>query len=129
MPRRIAVTGMQGVDATVIVTAVHGTVWLSISPPFTWEAIMTPGKVDEVIHPLELARDEARMAAATNNGSTPLTATVTRAITSGRTGEPCTTREVQIQIQPLPVELGTPHPPRRAQSQRRGEQPQLIHTL
>jgi hypothetical protein len=81
MPRRIAVTGMQGVDTIVIVTVVRGTVWMSISPPFTWEAIMTPGKVDEVIHVLELARDEATMAAATSNGSTPLTATVTRAIT------------------------------------------------
>jgi hypothetical protein len=59
MPRRIAVSGMQGVDATVVVTVVHGTVWLSISPPFTWEAIMKPCKVDEVIHALELARDEA----------------------------------------------------------------------
>jgi hypothetical protein len=81
MLRRIAVTGMQGVDTTVIVTVVRGPAWLSISPPFTWEAITTPGKVDEVIHPLELARDEATMATATNNGNTPLTDTVTRAIT------------------------------------------------
>ena len=81
MPRRIAVTGMQGVNATVVVTVVHGTVWLSLSPPFTWEAIMTPGKVDEVIHVLEVARDEATKAAATSNGSTALTATVARAIT------------------------------------------------
>jgi hypothetical protein len=55
---------MQGIDVTVVVTVVQGTVWLSISPPFTWEAIMEPGKVDEVIHVLELARDEAMKAAA-----------------------------------------------------------------
>jgi hypothetical protein len=35
-------------------------VWLSIVPPFTWEAIMEPGKVDELIHVLGLAREEAR---------------------------------------------------------------------
>ncbi|PZS11611.1 MAG: hypothetical protein DLM64_06370 [Solirubrobacterales bacterium] len=50
---------MQGVDATVVVTVAQGTVWLSISPLFTWKAIMEPGKVDEVISMLELARDEA----------------------------------------------------------------------
>ena len=71
MPRRIAVKGMQGVDVTVVVTVVRGTVWLSISPPFTWEAIMQPEKVDQVIHVLELARDEATKAAAAINGSTP----------------------------------------------------------
>ena len=45
---------------TVVVTVVHDTVWLSISPPFTWEAIMEPGEVDEVISMLALARDEAK---------------------------------------------------------------------
>ncbi len=50
---------MQGAEATVIVTVVQGTVWMSISPPFTWEAIMTPGKADEVIHALQRARDDA----------------------------------------------------------------------
>lgn len=80
MPRRIAVKGMQGVDATVVVTVVHGAVWLSISPPFTGEAIMTPGKVDEVIHVLELARDEAKTAAARHEGA-PLVSNGVRAIT------------------------------------------------
>jgi hypothetical protein len=51
---------MQGVDVTAVVTVVQGTVWLSISPPFTWEAIMEPHKVDELIHVLELAREEAK---------------------------------------------------------------------
>lgn len=59
-PRRARVKGMQGVDAIVAVTVVQDKVWLSISPPFTWEAIMEPGEVDEVISMLELARDEAK---------------------------------------------------------------------
>ena len=46
MPRRLPVKGRQGVDATVVVTVVQDTVWLSISPPFTWEAIMEPEKVE-----------------------------------------------------------------------------------
>jgi Na+/proline symporter len=85
MPRRIAVKGMQGVDATVVVTVVRGTVWLSISPPFTWEAIMQPGKVDEVIHVLKLARDEATKAAADGNGSTPRADKAVRAVMKNTT--------------------------------------------
>ncbi len=50
---------MQGVAATVVIRVVRGMVWMSISPPFTWEAIMEPGKVEEVIRTLELARKEA----------------------------------------------------------------------
>lgn len=69
MPRRVRVKGMRGVDATVVVTVVRDRVWLSISSPFTWEAIMTPGKVDEVISMLELARDEASEVAATRDGN------------------------------------------------------------
>jgi hypothetical protein len=68
-PRRISVKGAQGVNATVAVTVVQDTVRLSISPPFTWEAITEPGKVDEVISMLELARDEAKRAAAARNES------------------------------------------------------------
>jgi hypothetical protein len=59
-PRRVRVKGRQGVDATVVVTVVRDTVWLSITPPFTWEAIMAPGKVEEIISMLTLARDEAK---------------------------------------------------------------------
>ncbi|HXT43245.1 MAG TPA: hypothetical protein VN748_03900 [Pseudonocardiaceae bacterium] len=62
---------MQGVDVTLVVTVVQGTVWVSISPPFTWEAIMEPVKVDELMHVLELARDEARNMAVARNGSPP----------------------------------------------------------
>ena len=48
----------------------------------------------------------------------------------GRTGEPGTPVELQVQVQPglLRVELGTCHPPRPSQPQRRREQPQLVHT-
>ncbi|MGH3923641.1 MAG: hypothetical protein ACRDS9_06480 [Pseudonocardiaceae bacterium] len=53
----------------MVVTVVHDTVWLSISPRFTWEAIMEPGKVEEVISALKLARDEAKKVAAARNGS------------------------------------------------------------
>lgn len=69
-PRRVRVEGVGGVDVTVVVTTVRDTVWLSISPPFTWEAIIEPGKVDEVISMLELARDEAITAARTRHNST-----------------------------------------------------------
>jgi hypothetical protein len=58
--RRLAVTGSGGVDATVRVVVRKGTVWLSVEPPFTWEAIMTAAKVDELVRTLEIARDEAR---------------------------------------------------------------------
>lgn len=81
MPRRIAVKGMQGVDATVVVTVVRGTVWLSVSPPLTWEAIMKPSKVDEVIHALELARDEATKTAAALHRAAPGVGNGVRAIT------------------------------------------------
>ncbi|MGH3785556.1 MAG: hypothetical protein ACRDRG_03170 [Pseudonocardiaceae bacterium] len=69
VPRRVRVKGMAGVDATVVVTVVQDTVRLSISPPFTWEAIMKSGKIDEVISMLELARDEAKKVATARNGS------------------------------------------------------------
>jgi hypothetical protein len=52
----------------VIVTAVQGTVWISISPPFTWEAIMEPAKVEELMHVLELAQDEAGKVSAAYSG-------------------------------------------------------------
>ncbi|MGH3976825.1 MAG: hypothetical protein ACRDS9_26435 [Pseudonocardiaceae bacterium] len=58
-PRRVSVKACQGKDATVVVTVVQGTVWMSITPPFTWEAILEPGMVDEVIRMLRLAREEA----------------------------------------------------------------------
>ncbi len=69
VPRRVRVTAMAGFEAAVVVTVVGDTVWLSISPPFTWEAIMDPGKVDEIMSILELARDEAGKAAAAHEGA------------------------------------------------------------
>jgi hypothetical protein len=59
MPRRVSVKACQGENAIVVVTVLQGQVWMSIVPPFTWEAIMEPGKVDELIRTLTLARDEA----------------------------------------------------------------------
>ncbi|MGH3897757.1 MAG: hypothetical protein ACRDTA_05770 [Pseudonocardiaceae bacterium] len=82
LPRRVRVKGMQGVDATVVVTVVHDTVWLSISPPFTWEAIMEPGKVDDVISVLELARDDTMKMAAGDGSAFSGRTAVVRAITS-----------------------------------------------
>jgi hypothetical protein len=56
--------------------------------------------------------------------------TATLGTVPGRTREPGTTVETQIQIQlsGLGVELAARHPPRPAEPQRRREQPQLIHT-
>lgn len=59
LPRRISVKGREGVAATVVVTTHRGYVWMSIVPPFTWEAIMHPGQVDQLIHALGLAREES----------------------------------------------------------------------
>jgi hypothetical protein len=58
--RRLSVKGSGGVAATVVVKSIQGRVWVSITPPFTWEAIMEPGKVDELIHMLGLAREDAK---------------------------------------------------------------------
>ncbi len=59
LPRRVSVKGREGVAATVVVTTYPGYVWMSIVPPFTWEAIMEPGHVDQLIHALGLAREES----------------------------------------------------------------------
>ncbi len=86
VPRRVLVKGMQGVDVTVVVTVVQDTVWLSISPPFTWEAIMEPGKLDKLLHVLELARDEAKKMAVARSELPPRASkAVARAITRNTT--------------------------------------------
>lgn len=86
MPRRVCVKACQGEVAVVVVKVVRGTVWLSISPPFAWEAILEPENVDEVISVLELARDEARQMAAARGENTPHRGKiVTRAIASNTT--------------------------------------------
>ena len=62
--------GSGGVAATVVIRTQRGQVWISIVPLFTWEAIMEPVKVDELIHMLGLAREDAKkMAAARSNRS------------------------------------------------------------
>lgn len=59
--RKVSVIGSGGVTATVVVTVCRDKVLLSIQPPFTWDAIMEPGKVDEVIRTLTQAAREARI--------------------------------------------------------------------
>ena len=59
VPRRVVVKAVK-VVVTVVVTVYRGDVWMSIVPPFTWEAIMEPAKVDELIQVLGSARQEAR---------------------------------------------------------------------
>ncbi len=75
LTRRVSVKSMEWADAYVVVRVVQGKVWMSISPPFTWEAMMEPRKVDELMHVLELAREDAKKVAAACN--------VVRSITSG----------------------------------------------
>jgi hypothetical protein len=66
--RRVAVRGSGGVDATVLVIARQSRVWLSVVPPFTWEAIMPADKVDELTRTLQVARDEAQAMASRDDG-------------------------------------------------------------
>jgi hypothetical protein len=83
IPRRVSVKGMEGANVTVVVTVVQGKVWMSIRPPFSWEAIMEPGKIDELIHVLELARDDAKKIAIPGRRVIPGDGAALRAITKG----------------------------------------------
>lgn len=65
--RRLSVKGTEGIVASVVVKSMRGYVWISITPPFTWEAILEPRKVDELIHILELVREDAKKVAAPLN--------------------------------------------------------------
>ncbi len=58
--RTVSVKGSGGVTATLVVTARRGQVWVSIDPPFTWSAIMEPAEVDELIHTLAEATEDAQ---------------------------------------------------------------------
>lgn len=58
--RKVSAKGTGGVAATVVVTVQQGQVWMSIQPPFTWEAIMEPEKVDELIRALAVATSSAK---------------------------------------------------------------------
>lgn len=62
---KVSVQGTGGVSATVFVMVQQGQVWMSIQPPFTWEAIMDPAKVDELIGTFTRAREEVKRV---NNG-------------------------------------------------------------
>lgn len=66
---KVTVTGNGGVAATVMITVRRGQVWLSIQPPFTWDAIMRPGKVDELVRTLGLAAEEAKKMVSGKSGS------------------------------------------------------------
>jgi hypothetical protein len=52
MPRTVSTQGSGGVAATVMVRVRQGFVLMSIMPPFNWEAILDPGKVDELVRTL-----------------------------------------------------------------------------
>ncbi|MGH4025778.1 MAG: hypothetical protein ACRDRV_14475 [Pseudonocardiaceae bacterium] len=58
-PLEVAAQASGGIRATVVVTVQQGAVLMSIVPPFTWEAIMAPKMVDELIYALTQARNEA----------------------------------------------------------------------
>jgi hypothetical protein len=58
--RKVSVKGSAGVSATLVITVKQGQVWMSIQPPFTWEAIMDPSKVEELIRTLMLATEGAK---------------------------------------------------------------------
>ena len=72
MVRRVSVKSRQGEDATVVVKVVQGKAWVSIAPPFTWEIIMEPGEVDEVICVLELAREKAKQVGVIHGRQAPV---------------------------------------------------------
>ncbi|MGH3972668.1 MAG: hypothetical protein ACRDS9_05015 [Pseudonocardiaceae bacterium] len=57
--RRVSVKGSGGVTATVVVVTRRGKVHMSIIPPFTWEAILNPGKMDELMQVLGQAKQDA----------------------------------------------------------------------
>ncbi len=58
-PHKVSVKGTERVTVNVAVKTYRGKVWLCW-PPLTWEAIMDSAKVDELVHVLELAREEAK---------------------------------------------------------------------
>lgn len=58
--RRVSAKGGGGVTSTIVVVGRQGKVSLSIVPPFTWEAILESGKVDELVRALGQAREGAQ---------------------------------------------------------------------
>lgn len=58
--RRVFVKGSGGLSATIVITVRRGQVWMSIQPPFTWDAIMEPRKAEELIRTLTVAAEGAK---------------------------------------------------------------------
>lgn len=81
--RKVSVKGGGGVSATVVVTVRQGKVWVSIRSPFTGEAIMEPVKVDELIHTLGLAREDAKKMVTGGGGDRGPAQSVGKTATSG----------------------------------------------
>lgn len=65
LPRRLSVKGSGGITATVVVVVRQGKVMVSIIPPFTWEVILEPGKVDDLVRALAQAGEDAKRIART----------------------------------------------------------------
>lgn len=63
MHRRVLAKGSGGVMSTIVVTVRQGKVSLSIVPPFTWEAILEPEKLDKLVRVLRQAREDAQRTA------------------------------------------------------------------
>lgn len=80
--RKIEVKGSGGVSATMVVTVYRETVWVSIQPLFTWEAIMEPEKVDDLIAVLGQAKEDAQRNAQQERGAAPVVET--RPVSRGR---------------------------------------------
>lgn len=60
LPRRLSVKGSGGITATVVVVVRQGKVMVSIVPPFTWEVILDPRKVDDLVRSLAQAGEDAK---------------------------------------------------------------------
>ncbi len=58
--RRVLAKGGGGVTSTIVVVVRQGKVSLSVVPPFTWEAILDPEKVDQLVRILGQAREDAQ---------------------------------------------------------------------
>jgi len=58
--KKLAVRGRQGMKVTVIVSVYRGTVWVSIDPPFSFDAILEPEHVASLIDLLTQAVKEAQ---------------------------------------------------------------------
>jgi hypothetical protein len=67
--RKVSVKDSGGVSVAVVITVQQGQVRMSIQPPFTWEVIMGPSKVEELMRTLLLTADAAKKMAAMRYGT------------------------------------------------------------